>query len=282
MFEIEKLLSLFPDKEIKEILLRSYYLSQEKNKGLSDSLFEQLLLLKTINPKINIILDTTKEKSYFNPNDNVIYLNTSCIETFFHETTHLLSYNFSRFQIPNEYYLFKETFSSSKSNDLMISFLNLCQRRKKSLFEGIDNDMSDVMLNNIAMDSQNVQSNKTNQLDTINRIEDIIDSIFDGWSHTYGLTYIRDNNHIGMESKKLSGHGCEYYFNSNYQFEEILANYQTIKLTNPDNDLFESLKNIIGDEFVSFLDQRCNEICTSFLIKDVNTNNDINTNNIKM
>ena len=127
MFKTEKLLSLFPDKETKEILLRSYYVSQEKSKDLSDSVFEQLLFLKRTTPKINIILDITKEKSYFSPNDSVIYLNEFSIETFFHELTHLFSYNFSHFQVPNEYYLFKKSFSaSSKNTDLMIKFLDLC------------------------------------------------------------------------------------------------------------------------------------------------------------
>ena len=111
MFEIEKLLNLFSDEKTKEILLQSYCLSQEENKALSDSVFEQLLLLKTIDPRINIVLDKTKEKSYFQRKDNVIYLNVLSIENFFHELTHLLSYNFSGFQVPNEYYLL-ETLSN--------------------------------------------------------------------------------------------------------------------------------------------------------------------------
>ena len=75
MLKIEDLLSLFPNENIKEMLVYSYYLSQEKNKDLSDSVFGQLLLLKSINPSINIILDSAKEKTYISPTENIIYIN---------------------------------------------------------------------------------------------------------------------------------------------------------------------------------------------------------------
>ncbi len=275
MFKIEKLLSLFPDEETKNIFLYSYYLSQEKNKDLSNSVFERLLLLKTINPRLNIILDTTKEKSYFRADNNVIYLNNLSIETFFHELTHLLSYNFSYFQVPNEYYLFKNNFSSaSKNTDLMIDLLNLCKKTKKHLLHEINSEINDVKSKNIKIMQDNIkQEPQSTEFNTITCIEGIIDSIMDGWSHTYGLTYQKENNYIAKKSKKSSGHSYEYFSNTHYQFEEILANYCAIKLTNPNNNLFEILKNIIGNEFVSFLDQRCSEICTSFLNKNIDTNN---------
>ena len=275
MFEIENLLNLFSDEDIKEMLLYSYYLSQEKGKDLSDSVFGHLLFLKTINPRINIILDTTKEKSCFNPNDNVIYLTRLSIETFFHELTHLFSYNYSYFQVPNEYYSFKKEFlSSPKNTSLMIELLNLCNRKKTEFFgeDDINPNVYNIThkneINNIS------QKPQSTQFDTIIRIEGIIDSIFDGQSFTHGLTSIKDNNSIAIKSQKASGHSCEYFSNSGYQFEEILADYQAIKLTDPNNDLFVLLKNIIGDGFISFLDQRCSEICGKFLkYENLNINN---------
>ncbi len=71
MFKIDDLLGLFPNEKTRKMLVYSYYLSQEKDKEASDSVFEQFLLLKKMNPKINIILDTTKEKSYFNSAENL-------------------------------------------------------------------------------------------------------------------------------------------------------------------------------------------------------------------
>ena len=72
MFKIENLLDIFPDQNIKELLLRSYFLSQEQNKELSDRIFDQFLLLVTQNQSINIVFDVSKENSYFDQGKNVI------------------------------------------------------------------------------------------------------------------------------------------------------------------------------------------------------------------
>ncbi len=275
MFKIEKLLSLFSNERTKEMLVYSYYLSQEKDKKLSDSVFEQLLLLKTMNPHINVILDTTKEKSYFNPDENIIYINNLSIETFFHELTHLLSYNFFRFQIPNEYYSFKRNFSANQDNtSLIVHFLDLCKRKETEFSQKIDRES----VNDYNFKTQNVlnerrQEPQSNQLELIGMIEDIVDSIYDGQSFSQGIVSIKYNNSLVLKAEKTSGHGCEYYSNSSFQFEEILANYQAIKLTDPNNELFILLKNILGIEFVSFLDQRCNEICGQISKIEINNNN---------
>ena len=71
MFKIKNLLSLFPNEKTREMLLYSYYSSQEKDKDLSDSVFEQLLLLKEQYTDMNIIFDATKESSYFSSILNV-------------------------------------------------------------------------------------------------------------------------------------------------------------------------------------------------------------------
>ena len=277
MFKLEDLLSLFPNKDTKEILVYSYRLSQEKDKVLSDSVFEQFLLLKKQNPSINIILDTTKERSYFSPNENIIYINNLSIETFFHELTHLLSYNYLRFQIPVEYYSFKRNFLSNSDNtSLIVQFLNLCKRKKEELFQKLNNKNIDINsiitlseMNNVKQEPQRPQSS---QLNLIGKIEDIIDSIYGGQSFSYGVTSIKDNNSNAMKAKKTAGHGCEYFSDSSNQFEEILADYQAIRLTDPNNKLFVLLKNILGTDFISFLDQRCNEICGQLFKTEMDNN----------
>ncbi len=272
MLKIEDLLSLFPNENIKEMLVYSYYLSQEKNKDLSDSVFGQLLLLKSINPSINIILDSAKEKSYFSPTENIIYINDLSIEKFFHELTHLLSYNYLRFQIPNEYYSFKRNFMANPDNtSLIVQFLDLCKRKKTEFFqrfssESISESIKDYKMNNVHQEPQ------CSQLDLISMIEDIVDSIYDGQSFIQGLASIKDNNTIASKAQKTAGHGFEYFSNSGFQFEEILADYQAIKLTDPNNELFVLLKNILGTEFISFLDQRCNEICGQISKIEMNIN----------
>ena len=275
MFKIEDLLSLFPNEKIRELLMYSYYLSQEKNKDLSDSVFEQLLLLKIMNPSINIILDSAKERSYFSPTENTIYINNLSIETFFHELTHLLSYDYLKFQIPNEYYSFKRNFIANPDNtSLIVSFLDLC-KRKKFLQRFNNESISDYNIKILNKMDNGQPEPQTSQYDLISMIEDIIDSIYDGQSFSHGLVSIKDNNSIAIKAQKTAGHGCEYFSNSSYQFEEILANYQAIKLTDPNNELFILLKNILGTEFISFLDQRCNEICGQKFINQKFINNNI-------
>jgi hypothetical protein len=110
-------------------------------------------------------------------------------------------------------------------------------------------------MNNIKQEPQ------SSQFDLICKIEDIIDSIYDGQSFSHGVVSIKDNNSIAIKAQKTAGHGCEYFSNSSFQFEEIIADYQAIKLTDPNNELFILLKNILGTEFITFLEQRCNEIC---------------------
>lgn len=273
MFKIKYLLSLFQNESTRKMLVYSYYLSQEKDKNLSDSVFEQLLLLKTKNPSINIILDTTK-KSYFNLRDSKIYLNSSSIGTFFHELTHLLSYYFFRFQIPNEYYSFKRNFLANPDNtSLIVQFLDLCKRKKTELFQKSSNEsVNDYNIKNLNEIDNVHQEPQSSQLDSIRMIEDIVDSIYDGHSFSQGLVSINDIDSNVVKAAKTAGHGCEYFSNSGFQFEEILADYQAIKLTDPNNELFILLKNILGTEFISFLDQRCNEICGEISKIELNNN----------
>ena len=272
MFKIEDLLSLFPNEKTREMLVYSYFLSQEKDKDLSDSVFEQLLLLKSMNPRINIILDSAKEKSYFSPTENIIYINDLSIETFFHELTHLLSYNYLRSQIPNEYYSFKKSFMENQDNpSLIVQFLDLCKRKKAEFFQRFNSESIDDYSIKTLNEISNVQQEpQCSQLNLIQMIEDIVDSIYDGQSFTQGLVSIKDNNSIASKAPKTAGHGCEYFSNSGNQFEEILADYQAIKLTDPNNELFISLKNILGPEFITFLDQRCNEICSQISKIEIN------------
>ncbi len=274
MFKIEDLLGLFPDENIKKMLVYSYFLSQESDKDLSDGVFEQLLLLKKQDPNINIILDPSKEKSYFSPDENTIYINNLSIETFFHELTHLLSYNYLSFQVPNEYDSFKRSFMTNKDNtSLIVQFLDLCERKKVELVQSFSDEDVNVYDNNLNEMNDAQQEPQSRQLDLIHMMEDIVDSIYDGQSFTYGLVSIKDNNSNAFKTKKTFGHGCEYFSSSDYQFEEILANYQAIKLIDPNNELFALLKNIIGNDFVSFLDERCCEMCGTSLKTKIDINN---------
>lgn len=268
MFQIDELIGLFPDEKIREMLVYSYFLSQEKDKESSDSVFERFLLLKKMNPNINVVLDTTRENSYFNSGENTIYINDLSIETFFHELTHLLSYNYLSFQIPNEYYLFKGKFRANPSNtSLIVQFLDLCKRKKEELFQNINTkDINDNKIDNVH------QEPHSSQLNLICMIEDIVDSLYDGQSFSQGLISIKDNNNIGFKAQKTAGHGCEYFSNNYFQFEEILANYQAIKLTDPKNEIFFLLKNILGTEFISFLEQRSSEICGKIYKIEFNNN----------
>ena len=106
------------------------------------------------------------------------------------------------------------------------------------------------------------------------KIEDIIDAIYSGKAIDGGIMDIKDNNTIVENAPKMAaGHGESYYQNSEVrQFEEIIANYMDIKLTDPNNKLFSTLNTILGQEFVTFLDKRCNDICFNLLNHDYMNN----------
>lgn len=275
MFNLEDLLKLFEDKKIKSILSYSYFLSQANNKVLSDSVFNQFLYLKKCNPSINIIYDSSKDSSFFSPTEETIYLNELSIGTFFHELTHLFSWYSSQFTIPFEYKSFISEFKQSPQNlSTLISFMNILSKKKK----GIINQLLDEKArtddnNNISLETDldylNHLQIQSTPLEIISQLEDIVDAIIDGKSYTDGLTYVKDNNSNALKSKKSAGHGCQYYSNSNYQFEEILAEYLSIKLLSPNNELFLLLKNILGDGFISIMDQKTDEICGTVSMRDM-------------
>ena len=268
MFKLDDLLSLFPNEKTKEMLVYSYYLSQVKDKDLSNSVFEMLLSLKRQDPSIDIIFDTTKDGSHYNHMENTIYINSLSIEVFLHELTHLLSYNYLRYQIPQQYYSFREIFLSNEDNQsLIVGLLNMCKRSKDEILQ--KNDNKTIIEDN----NKNVKKIPyTSKMNLISCIEDIIDSIYDGHSFSYGIKSIKDNNSIAIKAQIASGHGCDYFSYNGFQFEEILADYLAIKLTDPNNELFVLLKNILGIDFIDFLDQRCYEICGQMPKIETNSN----------
>lgn len=166
-------------------------------------MFEQLLFLKTINPNINIIIDTTIERSNYNYNNNTIYLNNLSVETFFHELTHLLSRAYSRFEVPNEFVEFKTKFLSSPDNKgLMIKFLALCEKEKLKSYE--KKDFLNNNINGISIDSTLRQSKPT-QIGIIDYIEDIIDAIYNGKPQENIVKPIPSNYKINFGQSGLQG-----------------------------------------------------------------------------
>ena len=254
MFRIEELLNLFKDEtEVIKIITRAYEISQRENKELSDKVFEQFYFFKTIYPELSIKVNYELDNpSYCDVNTKTINLNGIFDETtFFHELTHLFSYQHSKFNVPKEYKTYKEEFNSIYENDsIIISFLNLCKTKKEKLLNR-EKELYEI--------NEEINTND-NEYFIISKIEDIIDSLYSGKSHDYGLRSIKDNDSYVEKSEKSAGHGCEYFETTGYEFEEILANYQAIKLISPNNDLFLLLKQILGTSFIEFLEKRCKKI----------------------
>lgn len=275
MFNIDELLYFFDDDNVKKIILSSYLISQRQNSKLSDIVFQQLLFLKRFHPELCIEIDYEKNKpSNYNPQTNRIELNGIFDETtFLHEVIHMFSYQYSQFVIPQEFYNFRNRFLSAPENEsIIISFLNLCESLKE---KNLKKSSSIEIQNNINEDLDNTNIENDCDYFIICKIEDIIDSIYSGKSHTQGLIYIKDNNSYPKKSSKSAGHGCEYFEKTGYEFEEIIANYQAIKMIAPNNQLFLLLKQILGDDFVSFLDERC-QLIIGQKPQIVENNNNVN------
>ena len=276
MFEnIEELLSLFGDEEVRKIILSSYFLSQEKNKELSDTVFEKLFFLKTIYSEISIKINRkSNSPSNYNHSEKTIYLNGMFDElTFFHELTHLFSRQQFNYAIPVEFDKFKNEFLLSKNNrSLLFSFIELCKLKKQKLF---NSSQIDFVHNNYIKNSAEIINCSTDivtEIIVIRHLEDIIDALMDGKSHDLGLYYEIDSNHIVQKATPRAGHGCEYYAVPGAEFEEIIANYQAINLIAPQNELFNSLKSILGEDFIVFLDNRCQQMNGSKITIENNNN----------
>lgn len=273
--DIEDLLILFDDEEAKKIILSSYFLSQEKNNELSDSVFEKLLFLKIMYPEISIQINRNSSAlSNYNYDENTIYLNGTFDEiTFFHELTHLFSRQQFNFAIPMEYDNFKKEFLLSKNNhSLLFSFVELCKSKKQEILNTSQIDF--VQNNNYIKNNNEVITclPNINEFSVISHLEDIVDALVSGKSHDLGLYYEIDSNHIGQKATRSAGHGCKYYMVPGAEFEEIIANYQAINLIDPQNELFNILKSILGDDFISFLDNRCQQMNSSKITIENNNN----------
>lgn len=275
MFNIVELLDLFGDEKVKKIILSSYLLSQKQNSHLSDLVFQHLFFLKLCYPNLSIEIDYKKDgTSNYNPQTNTIYLNGMFDETtFLHELTHMFSYHYSQFIIPQEFYYFRNYFLSVQENEeLVISFLQLCDEAKENILNRTSSIETDV---NIDKELDDIDTRNGSESFIICQIEDIIDSLYSGKLHTQGLTHIKDNNSLPQKSSKGAGHGCTYFDETGLEFEEILADYQAIKMIAPNNRLFILLKQILGDSFVSFLDDRCRLINGENII-EIEFDNNIN------
>ena len=275
---IKELIDLFEDEEVKKIIISSYYLSQEKNKELSDAVFEKFFILKKTFPNMDIIIDrNSTTPSNYNYVNNTIYLNGSINElTFFHELTHMISYDNSRFIMPTEYARFKTNFQKSKDrHSLLYNFIELCHQKKAEIINNTFVDIKYDYNNTNSSTTITTSSPEEIELLIIHELEDIVDALESGEPHDFGFHYTSDNNHIVQKSVKSAGHGCEYFSDTANEFEEILANYQSIKLLDPDNELFNLLNKILGNDFVSFLDDRCKQINSTKIINN-RINNNIN------
>lgn len=276
---IEDLLNLFEDKEVRRIILSSYYLSQDNNKELSDIVFEKFFILKKMYPNINIVIDRkSTEPSNYKSIENTIYLNGSFNElVFLHELTHLISYDDSRFILPMEYEKFKSNILQSKERcSLLFSFVDLCKLKRQEILNNIE--ITNKQNNIIDKNSLNISNNSSDaeiQLSILLELEDIVDALVSGEAHDTGLHYSKNDNHIVQKSEKTGGHGREYFATTGNEFEEILANYQSILLLDPNNKLLDLLKTILGQDFVAFLNDRCEQINSTKIIKN-NINYNIN------
>ena len=80
-------------------------------------------------------------------------------------------------------------------------------------------------------------------------IGDIIDAIYQGNFLSGNLLY------WDMKIMPVSGHGLFYYnYNENTIFDEVLANYRTIMMSENSEEYLNKLRYYVGNELVDFLD----------------------------
>ena len=86
-------------------------------------------------------------------------------------------------------------------------------------------------------------------------IGDIIDAVYEG--QFFGGKLKHDSKGI----KPCSGHGLYYYCHSSENiFSEIIADYKTLMMSEESDRYLRELRDILGDEFVDFLDNYYNNI----------------------
>lgn len=220
------------------------------------------------NPKIQLVYNSGISSSYYLASSNTVYLKNPY--DLFHEFTHLLSFNYSNGDVPDEYYTFKRAFfTDNHSTSLIMELLKICKEIElDELLQNFIQAKKDGDINNYSLKSnpKTINRSSTKISSTVYKIEDIIDAIYSGKALDGGIIDIKV---VEKAPKMTAGHGKSYYQNSEVrQFEEIIANYMDIKLTDPNNKLFSTLNIILGQEFVTFLDKRCNDICFNLLNHD--------------
>lgn len=276
MANINDLLNLFSGEMEKKALADAYNFAISKNRDMADGFFSAIYFFKMANPKIQLVYNSGISSSYYLASSNTVYLKNPY--DLFHEFTHLLSFTYSNGNVPDEYYTFKRAFlADDHSTSLIMELLKICKKIElDELLQNFIQAKEDADINSYSskLNSETINRFSTKISSTVYKIEDIIDAIYSGKALDGGIVDIIDNYTIVEKAPKMTaGHGESYYQNSEVrQFEEIMANYMDIKLTDPNNKLFSTLNIILGEEFVAFLDKRCNAICLNSLNHDYMNN----------
>lgn len=276
MFNINYLLNLFSGEMEKKALDDAYNFAISKNRDMADGFFSAIYIFKMANPTIQLVYNSDIPSSYYLASSNTVYLKNPY--DLFHEFTHLLSFTYSNGNVPDEYYTLKRAFlADNHSTSLIMELLKICKKIElDELLQNFIQDKEDGDINSysLKLNSETINRFSTKISSTVYKIEDIIDAIYSGKALDGGIMDIKDSNTIVERAPKMTaGHGESYYQNSEVrQFEEIMANYMDIKLTDPNNKLFSTLNIILGEEFVAFLDKRCNAICFNSLNHDYMNN----------
>ena len=105
---------------------------------------------------------------------------------------------------------------------------------------------------------------KSSILGASRSIGDILDAIYQG-NFLAGKLYYE-----GKPVDPVTGHGLFYYnYDPSRVFDEILADYRTIMMSQDSDKYLSDLRYYVGDELVDFLDNYYNNIMTTGYIKEV-------------
>ncbi len=95
-------------------------------------------------------------------------------------------------------------------------------------------------------------------------IGDIIDAIYQG-NFITGKLYYQDE-----QIKPVTGHGLFYYnYDRKFVFDEVLADFRTIMMSEYSDRYLKELRYYIGDELVDFLNKYYNSIISNVMIEGV-------------
>ena len=164
--------------------------------------------------------------------------------------------------VEHKYNNFFDGYYNEERRQKIRDLLAKSKEEKKIEYESLNipEDQLDIILNEMYTEEEyishqkriyireNVEAILRNEISGIFATSDIIDAILEGKFHSGAL-----KNSQGEKIKQMPGHGLYYYFETDFGFNEMIANFASMSKSKEAGKNLLMLKDIVGEEVYNMI-----------------------------